>query len=569
MGNFVKTINSFANGDIAPEFYTHDNLSGLAALVNMDVIAGGGLRRRAGLGRVVELGASARLISFSVGQDDEYILAITAGHIYVYNGATRVCDIIAPWTASDIAQIQYAQRFGTMIFVHPEYQPRILRKTATGFDLTTFEFARSDDDMTVHMPFMRFDDTRDIKITVTANSAGNNFATFTTSAAFWNDDCVGGTFLLMAKQWTVHQVTSPTVAVMRTNGAFTLPTAPITDWREAAFSTRRGWPVSITFHQDRLVFGGARDYPAGVWMSGVGRHNDFDVGTGLDDQAIFITLLSRQRQQICTVVSSDNLQILTTVGEWAIANKPLTPSSVDIKQHTSVGSIASRYLPPQQIEGATIFISANGRDIRELCLDELGENYSATDLCAYAKHLMTSPTDIAYNQSARQLFVVMADGSMAVLNHNAALNISAWGVYQTRGSFISVAVLGDETYVVVRRGDKYWLEKFSPDALSDGDALPFSVLASGVPLRASGHNAARARIRRITARVMDTRSLFINDVRADIPNTAQSASGYTGDVHVSQLGWTRDTSVAPWTITSDDQLPITIQSVTIYGNYTI
>ena len=84
----------------------------------------------------------------------------------------------------------------------------------------------------------------------------------------------------------------------------------------------------------RLVFGGSRDYPSGVWLSGVGRHNDFDVGTGLDDQAIFITLLSRQRQQICTVVSSDNLQILTTVGEWAIANKPLTPSSVDIKQHT-------------------------------------------------------------------------------------------------------------------------------------------------------------------------------------------------------------------------------------------
>lgn len=569
MGNFVKTTSSFANGDIAPEFYTHDNLSGLSALVNMDVIAGGGLRRRAGLCRIAELAASARLISFSVGQDDEYILAITAGHINVYSGAIRICDIIAPWTASDIAQIQYAQRFGTMIFVHPEYQPRTLRKTETGFELTTFEFARSDDDMTVHIPFMRFDDTRDIKITITANSAGNNFATFTTSAAFWNDDCVGGTFLLMDKQWTVHQVTSPTVAVMRTNGAFTLPTAPITDWREAAFSTRRGWPVSITFHQDRLVFGGARDYPSGVWLSGVGRHNDFDVGTGLDDQAIFITLLSRQRQQICTVVSSDNLQILTTVGEWAIANKPLTPSSVDIKQHTSVGSVASRYLPPQQIEGATIFISASGRDIRELCLDELGENYSATDLCAYAKHLMTSPTDIAYNQSTRQLFVVMADGNMAVLNHNAALNISAWSVYQTRGNFISVAVLGDDTYVVVRRGDKYWLERFSSDALSDGDALPFSVLASGVPLRASGHNAARARVRRVTARVMDTRSLFINGVRANIPNAAQSTSGYTGDVHVSQLGWARDTSVAPWTITSDDQLPITIQSVTIYGNYTI
>ena len=91
-------------------------------------------------------------------------------------------------------------------------------------------------------------------------------------------------------------------------------------------------------------------------MSQVGRHNNFNVGTGLDDEAIFLTLISQERQQICTVVSSDNLQILTNAGEWVISNQPLTPSAVNVRQHTSVGSVTGVYLPPQQIEGKTVFI---------------------------------------------------------------------------------------------------------------------------------------------------------------------------------------------------------------------
>lgn len=571
MGNFIKTQSSFANGEIAPDFYTNDNLNGLSKLLNMDVTAGGGLTRRGGLVSVAALDAATRLVPFSVGESDEYMLTLSDGHIHIYSNGTHIQDISAPWTSGDIDKLQYAQRFGTMIFVHPDYQPRILTRVANGFELTLFEFERSDVDMSVHIPFIRFDDTSDIKITVSANSAGNNYATFTTSRAFWTTDDLHGRFLLLGHQWTITSIDSATVATAQTNGAYTLPSAPVSDWYESAFSVRRGWPVSITFHQNRLVFGGSRSYPAGVWMSTVGRHRNFDVGTGLDDQAIFITLLSAQRQQICTVVGADNLQILTTVGEWAIANKPLTPASVDIKQHTSVGSIASRFLAPQSVEGATVFVAAGGRDIRELCLDDLGENYNATDLCAFAKHLMSSPVDIAYNATSRQLFVVMASGDMAVLNHNSALEISAWGTYQTNGQFKSVAVCGGETFVVVYRGGNFCLEKFSHDAYSDVTNIPFRVAAAGVPLRASGHNAAVLRVRKITARVMDTKTLFINGVRANLPNAVydENASGFTGDVSVGALGWTRETFGAPWRIESDDALPITVMSVTIYGNYTV
>ena len=305
-------------------------------------------------------------------------------------------------------------------------------------------------------------------------------------------------------------------------------------------------------------------------MSQVGNHRNFSSGTGLDDEAIFITLVSGCRQQICTVVSSDSLQILTSNGEWAISNKPLTPSSVDIKQHTSVGSVVSRYLPPQKIEGQTVFVSGNLRDIRELSLDELGENYNANDLCAISKHLMNSPIDIAYNPSERKLFVVMSDGTMAVLNQNSVLVISAWGKYTTRGNFISVAVLDDVTYVVVKRNNSFLLEKFDSSKMNDA-GNSFDFCACGLPLRASGHNVSRVRVRKISARVINTKALFINDRRVSLPNETydENSNGFSGDVSINQLGTSRTCIDSPWKIHGTESLPAIVLSVSMYGNYGI
>ena len=571
MTDFIKTQNSFADGEVSPEFYARDNLNGLSYLENMDVIAGGGLRRRRGLATVDTLTSSARLIPFSVSETENYILALTDGHMLIYDGATVICDLLFEWDFDDYPKIQYAQRNGTMIFVHPKYQPCILQMGSVNFELVPFEFKRNDSDMTLNMPFMKFDDAATINITVTANSAGNNTATFTTNKAFWTQNSVGGYLLLLNNQWRITEYVSPTVVYAYTNSQYNLPSDPVTDWYESAFSNRRGWPCSVTYHQDRLIFGGTPSWPSGIWASRVGQYNNFNVGTGLDDESIFVTLLSQQRQQICTLVSSDNLQILTNSGEWAISSKPLTPSSIEIKQHTSVGSVATRYLPPQKIEGATVFISATEQDIRELTLDALGENYNARDLCTQAKHLMNTPTDISYNENTRQLFVVMTDGNMAVLNQNSALGISAWARYKTDGTFKSVATIAGKTYVVVARGDTCYLETFSDTALSDASQYDFSYTASALPVRASGHNARKLRIRKIVARTLDTKTLFINGMRAPFPDNIYdvAAPGYSGDVSVNILGTQQNCITAPWTISSNEQLPTTILSVGVYGNYTI
>ena len=571
MTDFIKTQNSFSHGEVAPEFYSYDNINGLSHLENMDVLSGGGLTRRAGLKCVAQLKSQARIISFSVSNNEEYIIALTNKHMYIYRDNVHVQDIITPWQYEDLSNLQFAQRFGTMIFVHPNYRPNVLKKTGTIFELSDFVFSRNDSDMTMNIPFVKFDDASDVRITVTKNDAGNNFATFTTNKNFWKPENVDGRLYVLNRQWLVTQYIDSKTIVAYTNGSYTTPDAAVLDWYEAAFSARRGWPCSITFHQDRLVFGGSRDWPGGIWMSCVGIHNNFNAGTGLDDEAIFVSLLSQQRQQICTVVSSDNLQILTNVGEWAISSKPLTPSTVDIKQHTSVGSVSSCYLPPQKIEGSTVFISKNGRDIRELCLDELGEKYNANDLCAFAKHLMNSPVDIAYNDATKQLFVVLADGTMAVLNQNAALGISAWGRYVTSGQFRSVAVSGGNTYIVVTRDNINYLECFDIKCMSDVDKYDISFIASSLPLRVSHHNARSIKLRKIVARLLHSKSIYINNHRLTLPNEIYSpeSDGFTGDISMNLLGTSHDAIAPIWTIHGNEPYPLTVLSISIHGTYNI
>jgi hypothetical protein len=570
MGNFLSTQNVFSCGEVSPEFYATGKTHGLMKLENMDVLQSGGLKRRAGLKSIKTISGEAILVPFVVNETEKYLVLVRNTAIDIYSDDVKIKSIPAPWATADLNKLQYAQRFNKLFFVHPDYQPKVLTRIPNNFDLSGFSF-RVNPDVSVNMPFTRFEDTDGITITITNSDIDNNHAVFTTSADFFTNESVGQTILAISKQWTVESVQSNRIATVYTNGSFTLPGSPVSDWYECVFSNKRGWPSCVSFCQNRLVFGGTPSYPNGIWMSKTGDYYNFDTGTGLDDDAIYTELLSAQHHQICTIVSSDKLQILTSVGEWAISSSPLTPSSVSIKQHTSVGSITDRYLPPQQIEGSTVFISKSGKDIRELDLDALGENYNATDLCALSKHLMNAPISMAYSQQQHKLFVVMQDGYMAVLNKYSGTDISAWGKYITDGEFKYVCVFDDFVYVIVDRQGTHSLEKFDTACLSDANIYDFSYKISAFPIIVNGHCPNKIRIRKASLRVLDTKTVFLNGQRIEIPNAVYTDDnpGYSGDLSVNLLGTECETMNSLWTISSDEQLPATILSVSIDGWYSI
>ena len=140
MVDFIKTQNNFARGEVAPEFFARDDIAGVAKLENMDVMSGGGLTRRPGLANVASLSGQSRVIPFSVSENENFILVIGNYSISVISSnGTLIQTLISPWPYADVAKLQYAQRFGTMIFVHPDYQPRIMSKQGSGFVRPKFD----------------------------------------------------------------------------------------------------------------------------------------------------------------------------------------------------------------------------------------------------------------------------------------------------------------------------------------------------------------------------------------------------------------------------------------------
>ncbi len=77
MTDFIKTQTSFTHGEVSPEFYYNNDIYGLSKLENMDITSGGGLSRRPGMKKIAILNADSRLISFSVSENENYILVFS------------------------------------------------------------------------------------------------------------------------------------------------------------------------------------------------------------------------------------------------------------------------------------------------------------------------------------------------------------------------------------------------------------------------------------------------------------------------------------------------------------
>ena len=140
MGKFIKTQNSFSNGEVSPEFYATNNGTGISKLENMDVLQSGGLTLRAGLKIIKNIASDSILVPFVISKSEKYLLVISDSSIDVFQNDVKILTMIGPWRSTDLNQLQYAQRFNEIYFVHPNYTPKIFSKTSSGFKIANFAF---------------------------------------------------------------------------------------------------------------------------------------------------------------------------------------------------------------------------------------------------------------------------------------------------------------------------------------------------------------------------------------------------------------------------------------------
>ncbi|MCL2629521.1 MAG: hypothetical protein FWD33_02420 [Alphaproteobacteria bacterium] len=569
-GKFTQTNSSFSLGVVSQDFSGRGDLKtaahGLSKLENMDIISSGGISRRAGT-RVLaaNLPDDAKIIPMRLRSGDEYIIAFGDRTMRVYKDGVQQTSRTSPWSSAQLPNIQTAQLGDMMILTHPDTHPhRLLLNMVWLFGPLSFAIV----DNWYREPYFKFENSNyPFTLQNITVPGATRQALLTATHDNWTPESVGSRMRFGNIEWWISEYVSPTqVKVFSNSASPAMPTGTVTDWSESVFSDRRGWPKSIALHQNRLVFGGTKSFPNFVWMSRTGDHMNFDAGTGLDNQAVILSLLAGRPQSITSIQSGENLEVLTDMGEWSIKGAPITPSEALIRQHTDIGSSMDIHVPPSRVDGATIFIGRTGNELRELRLDNLSDSYSATDLSTLSRDIMGTATGMTYHQETKRLLIVMQDGTMAVLKKDDNLEILGWSTYKTDGEFKSVAVSKGQVLAAVKRGSETFMEIFDENKMTDGGAnFAFEHKASAMPIFADSAKARLAKVTKWKARLKDAGALSvkINGNAAEVIPLPETP--FTGDVSVNSLGTTPNGQSPLWEIIGSEPQPLTVLSITIEG----
>ena len=617
----IKT--TFTAGEVAPELLGRGDLraydNGAMKLRNLFIHPTGGVSRRAGLRHIDSIPGQGRLVSFEFNTEQTYLLVITDFRIHIYLDGVKITELSPPWSNAQIPQIAWTQSADTLLLTHPETIPKkMVRLSASNWELQDWTFFT--DKGILYQPYYKFADS---EVTLTPSGTSGTIS-LTSSSDIFTSGHIGTKLKFRGIQCDIIAYDSPTVVTVTLQSTLT-DTSPSIDWQEQAFSPVRGYPITVAFHQDRLVIGGSRDLPNRIWFSKSGNLFNFDLGTGLDDESIEFALLSNQVNAIRGIFSGRHLQVFTSGAEWMVTGDPLTPQTVQLKRQTRVGSVIERYIPPVDVDGATLFMSRNKQEIREFLYTDVEQAYQATDLSLLSRHLIINPVDQDFDQKRRLLFIIRGDGKFATLTNYRAEQVAAWTLHETDGLVKSVTIVGEDVYLLIDRGGIYSIEQFDDalnldaalsgtatnptatwlglshlegrkvTAIGDGIVYPDLTVNSGQvtlpeevsnveiglpythiiePLPPSTISEAgggrMARLIEAIFRIKDTSALKLDTGRGmnDIPlrETNEVTLGspppsITGDIRVKSIGWQPKLTSPLWKIEQDNPLPFTLLSV--------
>ena len=260
--------------------------------------------------------------------------------------------------------------------------------------------------------------------------------------------------------------------------------APTTEWAEQSYSALRGFPAAVTFHENRLWFGGTLGQPDGIWASRTSEYFNFDEGDAEDNDALNLTASIGEINTIRHIVSNRDLQIFTSTSELyipAFTEKPITPTNAQIKRQTPYGA---NFVRPQSLDGATIYSQKSGSIIREYIYSDAEAAYTATSISSLSSHLITDPIQLAIlrgslNRPESYAFVLNTDGTIAVFTSDRAQQRAGWSQFTTNGKFHSICTVDDRVFIIGNYDKGDGTNKFILMELDADKNLDFSATFSG------------------------------------------------------------------------------------------
>lgn len=506
---------------------------------------------------VKDSSAKTRLIPFQFNTEQSYILEFGNLYIRFYTLSGILLDsgspyeIVTPYTTADIDNIQFTQSADVMYLAHMSHAPRKLsRLAATSWTLTEIDF--------VWPPFQQENistttvyvgaDTGTTTATASASiftsdmvgghlklreiiaSVNDEWATgvaITTGDVRYYDGNVyvaastantgtrppvhdSGTVSDGGVDWTFQNdgkgyakitgYTSATVVSIEVPADIKLPKSVVgsgnatTRWSLGKWADEYGYPKSVNFFEDRLLWAANTAFPQNLWGSKSGDYENHKSGTN-DDDAIDYTINSDQVNVIQWISPGKVLVIGTAGGEFVMSassrEEAVTPTNVRIVRQTNYGS---KEIAPVRIGSTVLFVQRSGEKLREYVYQFDTDSYDAPDLTILAENITYGGiSQMSYQQEPnRLLWLVRSDGALVCMSYERPENVIAWHDHPVGGggTVESIASIphpdgdSDQLWMIVNRtinsSTKRYVEILQKDWRSSDTASSAFFVDSGL-----------------------------------------------------------------------------------------
>lgn len=518
--------NNLSSGELSPLLHTRTDVqqygNGAKKLLNAIPLVEGGAKKRPGTWWRGTFQNALRLIPFVPNSDNPFLLILELNRIRVYDPLTMtvVHSQSTPYsTVAQVAQIQVAHSRYRMFFVqgdHPVHRLVCSKDFDNwNFDQFTFVTAPVDEINTTPNVALKPNGTDVGKtITLTASSYPNwkntenyiigervihllktweavsdNTASEPTDLndkwqevawydiPIFNTSHIGAIVNINGGQVRITEITSGTVAtgeVLVKLNADVQAIAKSWTLNTAAFTAATGYPSTVTFFKQRLVFANTKNNPNQLWVSAIGNDGDFLEATD-DASAFSMASSSAQADNILHLAQRGGVVALTGGSEFLISSAgAFTPASAQIEQHTTYG--AQSNVRPCLVGNELLFVQRGGNRLRALSYRYEVDGLVSPELSAIAPHIAEDHggiKELTYQQTPYSLvWMVLGDGMVASITLNRDQEMNAWAQHDFGGSVRSVCALPQATgndlcFMLVQRKNAVYLEQMDNDLFTD------------------------------------------------------------------------------------------------------
>lgn len=504
MTRFVTVQTNFTTGELDPLLRARIDLksyeNALETAQNVFCQPQGGITRRSGTRYINSLpnagsdsaANGVRLVPFEFSTSDSYMLCFTHNRMYVYKNGVLITNINGtgnPYlstsgvslSSAKLNEMCWTQSADTLIVTHEDINPvKIVRG---GTDATWTASAITFDSVPRYAFTLAYSNPAG---TLTPSAISGKVKLTASTGTPFSASSVGQYINVtpQGRAKIVQYLTATTVNVVTEFPFFDTTAIASGDWEiesgyEDVWSSSKGWPRTVSFHQGRLYFGGSKSRPSTIWGSVVGLFFEFDPSEGLDDDALEATLDTNTFNAITDIISGRDLTIFTTGGEFYVPQsglEPITPTSFFLQSTSRNGSKPG--IRVQQLESGVIFVQRQGKSLSEIAYSDTQLTYVTSKISLLSGHLLKTPKRMALRRAVDTdendllLIVNGDDGTMAAYSLMRSQNVIAPSELVTaQGTFIDVGVDLTTIYAVVKRTisgtDQYYVEKVEHGLLTD------------------------------------------------------------------------------------------------------